>query len=78
MRDLEPHWLAAVKEGRQVFGGRIDKLAFALKAVDSPEVVGPLLQLIRNNRLDEGRTRRTCWRWSLRSADLRNWVKSSR
>jgi putative heme-binding domain-containing protein len=52
MRDLEEHWLPAVKEGKVLFGGEIDKLTFALKAIDSPEVVGPLLQLIGSDKLD--------------------------
>ena len=52
MRDLQPHWLPAVQEGKVVFGGEIDKLAFALKATDSREAVAPLMKLIASDDLD--------------------------
>ena len=55
MRDLQSHWLPAVKEGQQVLGGDIHKLAFALRAIDSPEVVAPLLKMIASEDLDADR-----------------------
>ncbi|HND52927.1 MAG TPA: HEAT repeat domain-containing protein, partial [Pirellulaceae bacterium] len=51
MRDLEPHWLPAVRDGRSDLGGNVDHLTFALKAVESPGVVEPLLNLIRQNKV---------------------------
>lgn len=51
MRDLEPQWLPAVREGKESFGGNVEHLTFALKAVDSPAVVQPLLELIQNNKI---------------------------
>jgi len=51
MRDLESNWLPAVREGRFDFGGNIHHLTFALKAVESPDIVEPLLGLIRANRV---------------------------
>ncbi|MCB9941758.1 MAG: c-type cytochrome [Planctomycetaceae bacterium] len=51
MRDLEPYWLPAVQEGKVVFDGDIDKLAFALRAIDSPAVVEPLLTLIASGKV---------------------------
>lgn len=46
IRELQTHWLPAVMAGEVVFEGNIDRLTFALNAVDSPEVVAPLLRLI--------------------------------
>ena len=51
VRDLEPIWLPAVREGRLDFGGNLTHLTFALKAVESPQIVEPLLALIRGNRV---------------------------
>ncbi|MEQ8791576.1 MAG: HEAT repeat domain-containing protein [Pirellulaceae bacterium] len=51
MRDLAPSWLPAVREGRLEFD-QVDHLTFALKAVDSPDVVGPLLALVAENKVD--------------------------
>jgi len=54
-RDLEPAWLPAVRDGSLDFGGNVDHLTFALKAVDSPGVVAPLLELIKQNKLPHDR-----------------------
>ncbi len=51
MRDLAPYWLPLVQRGELDFGGRIDRLTFALRAVDSPDVARPLLNLIRDGRI---------------------------
>lgn len=56
MRDLEPIWLPAVREGRLDFGGNVEHLTFALKAVESPGVVQPLLALIRSNKIPAERS----------------------
>jgi putative heme-binding domain-containing protein len=55
MRELEPHWLPAVLEGELVFDGNIDRLTFALKAIDSPAVVAPLLQLVAQGKVSGDR-----------------------
>ena len=44
VRDLSDAWLPALQEGQ--FNVDVNQLTFALKAVDSPEVVAPLLALI--------------------------------
>ncbi|HTN73694.1 MAG TPA: PVC-type heme-binding CxxCH protein [Pirellulaceae bacterium] len=55
MRDLEPNWLPAVRSGEESFDGNVTHLTFALKAVDSPAVVQPLLALIQNNKIAANR-----------------------
>jgi putative heme-binding domain-containing protein len=55
MRDLAPHWLPLVKEGKFDFGGNVDHLVFALKAVDSPEVAAPLLALVKGGKIPADR-----------------------
>ena len=55
MRDLSPAWLPAVKEGKDVFGGDVERLTYALQAVSSPEVVPILLALIQEGKLPAGR-----------------------
>lgn len=55
MRDLEPHWLPALQKGELDFGGNVEHLTFALKAVESPGVVAPLLKLIEDDKLSPER-----------------------
>jgi putative heme-binding domain-containing protein len=55
MRDLAPVWVPAVKDGSLDFGGRVEHLTFALKAVDSPAVVEPLLNLIKQDKIPADR-----------------------
>jgi len=55
MRDLAPVWVPAVKDGSLDFGGRVEHLTFALKAVDSPAVVEPLLDLIKQDKIPADR-----------------------
>ena len=43
-RDLQPKWLPELQAGKLDFGGDTHKLAFALGATGSVEVVGPLLR----------------------------------
>lgn len=54
IRDLSDVWLPALKEGNFNVGD-INQLTFALKAVDSPEVVAPLLSLIKQNKIPADR-----------------------
>ncbi len=55
MRDLSPAWLPKVKEGKDVFGGDVERLTYALKAVNSPDVVPTLLSLIQQDKLPASR-----------------------
>lgn len=55
MRDLAPHWLPLVKEGKFDFGGNVDHLVFALKAVDSQDVAAPLLALVQGGKIPADR-----------------------
>jgi len=55
MRDLEPYWLPAVRDGREDFAGNIEHLTFALQSVDSPTIVEPLLKLVEENRIADDR-----------------------
>ena len=54
-RDLSKVWVPALKDGSFDFGGNVDHLTFALKAVDSPDIAGPLLNLIKQNKVPEDR-----------------------
>jgi putative heme-binding domain-containing protein len=51
LRDLAPVWLPAVRAGQFDFQGRIDHLVYALRALESPEAVPPLLEVLRQDRL---------------------------
>jgi putative heme-binding domain-containing protein len=55
MRDLQAHWLPAVQRGELDFAGRVDRLTFALRAADSPEIARPLLELVRAGKIPASR-----------------------
>ncbi len=60
MRDLEPYWMPALREGKFDYGGDAHRLVFALKAVESPGVVRPLVEALRSGKVapvDEDRVR---------------------
>lgn len=48
-RLLEKHWLPAFQSGKLNFAGTPEKLAFALKAIEKPEVLAPLIAMLRND-----------------------------
>ncbi len=50
-RQLAPQWLPVVQAGRLDFGGRPERLVHALLAVGTPEVVRPLLSLLREGKV---------------------------
>ena len=50
-RLLEGHWLPAFQENTFDFGDDADRLAFALKAIEKPEALVPLVQML-NDRAD--------------------------
>jgi len=51
MRELAPHWLTAAQAGRFDAGGDARHLVFALGAVGSPAVVGPLREALRAGKV---------------------------
>ena len=54
LRDLAPHWVPLVESGRFDFANDATALTFALKAVESTNVVNPLLQVLREGQLSNG------------------------
>jgi putative heme-binding domain-containing protein len=50
-RELQPYWLPALQAGKADFGGDSRKLAYALQAAGSPEVVGPLLEAVERGQV---------------------------
>jgi len=56
MRELRQHWLPLVQDGTLTFGGRVEHLTFALRAVDSPEIARPLMDLVRNKKIPADRS----------------------
>ncbi len=55
MRDLRDEWLPAVQTGQLDFEGDVAKLSYALRAVEAPEVVEPILALLRDGKVDPDR-----------------------
>ncbi len=55
LRELGPHWLAALQKGTLDFGGNPQHLIFAIQAVGSREGVNPLVQMIRGGKIGRER-----------------------
>ena len=55
-RDLQPAWLPAVQSGTVKFDDNVQHLIFALQAVDSADVVSPLMTLLKEGKLPADRT----------------------
>ncbi len=53
-RETADDWLPLLKAGKFQFGGNARKMAFALEAVGSPEVVSSLVNLLKQNTLPAG------------------------
>jgi putative heme-binding domain-containing protein len=51
-RELEPQWLPAFQQGKLDFGGKTPRLLFALRAVASPAIIRPLVELVRAGKVD--------------------------
>ncbi len=51
LRELQEQWLPALRAGKFDYGGNIRRLSFALQAVGSEHVVGPLVALVRGGKL---------------------------
>ncbi len=49
-RLLEPHWLPAFQRGELSFGGNGEHLRFALKAVEKPEALAPLVAMLAEGK----------------------------
>jgi len=50
-RDLQPHWLPALHQGKVNFGGKVRRLIFALEAVGSASAVAPLVNLVKAGKI---------------------------
>jgi putative heme-binding domain-containing protein len=50
-RDLQPQWLAALQQGKLNYGNDPKRLLFALQAVGSPAVVGPMIDLVKQKKV---------------------------
>ena len=50
-RELQTAWLPALQAGTWNFDGNVQHLTFALQAVGSADVVGPLMVLLREGQL---------------------------
>jgi putative heme-binding domain-containing protein len=55
-RELQTAWLPALRAGTWNFDGNVQHLTFALQAVGSADVVGPLMALLRTGQLGPERT----------------------
>jgi len=51
-RELQSTWVPALQAGELVFGGDPGKIAFALTAAEQSSALGPLVELIRENKLN--------------------------
>jgi putative heme-binding domain-containing protein len=51
VRELEPYWMPAFKDGKLTFGGDPKKLAFALNAVGTQDAVKPVVGLIESGKV---------------------------
>jgi putative heme-binding domain-containing protein len=51
LRELQGQWLPALQAGTFDYGGNLRRLSFALQAVGSERVIGPLVALVRGGKL---------------------------
>ena len=49
-RLLAPYWLPAFKKNELTFDGNAEHLAFALKAIEQPDALAPLVEMIRDGK----------------------------
>ena len=56
-RLLEPHWLPAFQKGELHLGSNAEHLGFALKAIEKPEALAPLMTMIASGKADESTIR---------------------
>ena len=55
VRETQEDWLPRMLSGETDLGGDIEHLTFALSAAESPNVVGPLVALVKDGRIDNSR-----------------------
>ncbi len=55
VRELEPYWMPAFRDGVLDFGGNPRRLAFALEAVGSKDAVGPVVRLLDGGKVPKDR-----------------------
>jgi len=60
MRRLEPRWMPKFLAGELAFGNDPKKIAFAVRAVENPAAIGPMIDLLASGKLDAN-TRRTAY-----------------
>ena len=51
-RQLESQWLPDFQQGKLKLGNNADRLVFALKAIEKPDTLGPLLETLRSPPYD--------------------------
>ena len=51
LRDLQPEWMPALEQGRFDYGGKTDRLLFALQAVGSKGALPTLVNLIKTGKV---------------------------
>lgn len=51
VRELEPFWMPAFKDGKLTFGGDARRLAFALDAVGTKDAVKPVVDLLQSGKV---------------------------
>jgi putative heme-binding domain-containing protein len=54
-RELAPVWLGELQAGRLDFGGNVRRLEFALRAVEDPAAVEPLVRLLQQGKVPRER-----------------------
>jgi putative heme-binding domain-containing protein len=55
VRDLEPLWMPALREGKLDFGGNPNRLAYALQAVNARDGLVPLVNLLKSGKVPADR-----------------------
>jgi putative heme-binding domain-containing protein len=53
LRELEPQWMPALQQGRFDYGGKTDRLLFALQAVGSKSALPTLVSLVKAGKVPE-------------------------
>ena len=51
VRELKDQWLPRLKSGKTIFGGDVEKLTFAARAVGGSEVIPPLIAMLKTPSL---------------------------
>ena len=76
VRELEPIWMPAFREGKLTFGDDINKLTFTLQAVGSADAIKPVLALIESKPWPTTKSPGSgyCWHeWGVQPNSVRCW-----